>query len=87
VSRCQDAIQSMTLASFINTVPPKPAGGGRTSPVVPQSPVGVLDAGCVSYKTDDDAAAAAAAVTVASHGSASSSSVSSVTSKRRKISS
>jgi cyclin D1/2/4, plant len=85
VSRCQDAIQSMTLASFINTVPPKPAGGGRTSPVVPQSPVGVLDAGCVSYKTDDDAAAAA--VTVASHGSASSSSVSSVTSKRRKISS
>jgi cyclin D1/2/4, plant len=85
VSRCQDAIQSMTLASFINTVPPKPAGGGRTSPVVPQSPVGVLDAGCVSYKTDDNAAAAA--VTVASHGSASSSSVSSVTSKRRKISS
>jgi cyclin D1/2/4, plant len=78
VSRCQDAIQSMV--SSINTVPPKPAGGGRASPV-PQSPVGVLDAaGCVSYKTDDDAA-----VTVASRGSASSS-ASSGTSKRRKIS-
>ncbi|GJN03805.1 hypothetical protein PR202_ga21285 [Eleusine coracana subsp. coracana] len=77
VLRCQDAIQSM--ASSINTVPPKRAGGGRASPV-PQSPVGVLDAGCMSYKSDDDAAAAAA--TVASHGA----SASSVTSKRRKIS-
>jgi cyclin D1/2/4, plant len=85
VSRCQDAIQSIALASSINTVPLKLAGGGMTSPPVPQSPVGVLDAGCVSYKTDDEAAAAA--VTVASHVSASSSSVSSVTSKRRKISS
>ncbi|GJN15935.1 hypothetical protein PR202_gb02882 [Eleusine coracana subsp. coracana] len=76
VLRCQDAIQSM--ASSINTVPPKRAGGGRASPV-PQSPVGVLDAGCMSYKSDDDAAAA-----VASHGA--SASASSVTSKRRKIS-
>jgi cyclin D1/2/4, plant len=79
VSRCQDAIQAM--ATSINTVPPKPAGGGRASPV-PQSPVGVLDAaGCVSYKTDDDAA-----VTVASHASASSSASSVTSSKRRKIS-
>lgn len=79
VSRCQDAIHSM--ASSINTVPLKPAGGGRASPV-PQSPVGVLDAGCMSYKSDDDAA-----VTVASHGSVTYYyAASSVTSKRRKIS-
>ncbi|TVU05511.1 hypothetical protein EJB05_48677, partial [Eragrostis curvula] len=80
VSRCQGAIQSM--ASSINTVPPKPAGGGRSSSPAPQSPVGVLDIGCLSYKSDDDAAAAA--VTVASHGLACA--ASSVTSKRRKIS-
>ncbi|XP_062191008.1 cyclin-D4-2-like [Phragmites australis] len=73
VLRCQEAIQSM--ASSINTVPPKPASGGRASPV-PQSPVTVLDAGCLSYRSDDT-------ITAASLGSWGSSSL---TSKRRKIS-
>jgi cyclin D1/2/4 len=80
VLRCQDAIQS------INTVPPKSASGGRASPV-PQSPVGVLDAGCLSYKSDDEAMAA---MTAASHGASAtyayaSATSSPVTSKRRKI--
>nr|CAB3481224.1 unnamed protein product [Digitaria exilis] len=81
VLRCQDAIQSMASPA-INTVPPKPASG-RASPA-PQSPVGVLDAGCLSYKSDDDAAAT---VTVASHGTSSaygSATSSPITSKRRK---
>ncbi|XP_062194873.1 cyclin-D4-2-like [Phragmites australis] len=78
VLRCQEAMQCM--ASSINTMPPKSASG-RASSSVPQSPVGVLDAGrCLSYKSDDDAAA-----TVVSHGTCGSAS-SSVTSKRRKIS-
>uniref|UniRef100_A0A0A9DET8 Cyclin C-terminal domain-containing protein n=1 Tax=Arundo donax TaxID=35708 RepID=A0A0A9DET8_ARUDO len=79
VLRCQEAIQSM--ASSINTVPPKPASGGRAPASVPQSPVGVLDAGCLSYTTDGDAA-----VTVVPHGTCGSASSSSVTSKKRKIS-
>ena len=78
VLRCQVAIRAMATPAM-NTVPPKPASG-RASPA-PQSPVGVLDAGCLSYKSDDDGAAAA---TVASHGAASSSPVAS---KRRKITS
>nr|CAB3483274.1 unnamed protein product [Digitaria exilis] len=81
VLRCQDAIQSMASPA-INTVPPKSASG-RASPA-PQSPVGVLDAGCLSYKSDDDAAAT---VTVASHGTSSaygSATSSPITSKRRK---
>ncbi|TKW10810.1 hypothetical protein SEVIR_6G191900v4 [Setaria viridis] len=85
VLRCQDAIQSMATPA-INTVPPKSASGsGRVSPG-PQSPVGVLDAGCLSYKSDDDAVAAA---TVASHGASAygSATASPVTSKRRKITS
>ncbi|KAJ1268891.1 hypothetical protein BS78_07G167700 [Paspalum vaginatum] len=84
VLRCRDAIQAMA-SSASNTVPPKSASG-RASPV-PQSPVGVLDAGCLSYKSDDDAVAAAA--TVASHGTSGSatSSPSPVASKRRKITS
>lgn len=82
VLRCQDAIQSMASPA-INTVPPKSASG-RASPV-PQSPVGVLDSGCLSYKSDEDAAAA---VTVASHGTSaygSATSSSPMSSKRRKI--
>ncbi|CAL5005704.1 unnamed protein product [Urochloa decumbens] len=84
VLRCQGAIQSMATPA-INTVPLKSASGRAPSPA-PQSPVGVLDAGCLSYKSDEDAAAAA---TVASHGaSAYGSAISSpVTSKRRKITS
>ncbi|XP_039854435.1 cyclin-D4-2-like isoform X2 [Panicum virgatum] len=78
VLRCQAAIRAMASPAM-NTVPPKSASG-RASPA-PQSPVGVLDAGCLSYKSDDDAAAAA---TVASHGASSSSPVAS---KRRKITS
>jgi cyclin D1/2/4 len=88
VLRCQDAIQSMA-SSAIDTVPPPKSASGRTSsPVpVPQSPVGVLDAGCLSYKSEDDAAAAAATV-AASHGASGSSSSSPlVTSKRRKLTS
>ncbi|KAL6858837.1 hypothetical protein ACP4OV_017839 [Aristida adscensionis] len=78
VLQCQEAIQS--LASSINTVPPKSARG--RAPSVPQSPVGVLDAACLSYKSDD-----AAATTVVSHGTCGSAAdSSSVTSKRRKIS-
>jgi len=77
VLRCQAAIRAMATPAM-NTVPPKSASG-RASPA-PQSPVGVLDAGCLSYKSDDDAAAAA---TVASHGASSSP----VASKRRKITS
>ncbi|PUZ51904.1 hypothetical protein GQ55_6G228700 [Panicum hallii var. hallii] len=81
VLRCQGAIQSMATPA-INTVPPKSASG-RASPA-PQSPVGVLDAGCLSYKSDDDATAAA---TVASHGASAYGFAASspVTSKRRKI--
>ena len=85
VLRCQEAIQSMA-ASAIDTVPPKSASGRTSSAVpVPQSPVGVLDAGCLSYKSEDNAAAAAATV-AASHGASSSSSPP-VTSKRRKLTS
>ncbi|CAD6245534.1 unnamed protein product [Miscanthus lutarioriparius] len=86
VLRCQEAIQSMA-SSAIDTVPPKSASGRTSSPVpVPQSPVGVLDAGCLSYKSEDDAAAAA--TVAASHGaSGSSSSSPPVTSKRRKLTS
>jgi cyclin D1/2/4 len=81
VLQCQGAIQSMATPA-INTVPPKSASG-RASPA-PQSPVGVLDAGCLSYKSDDDATAAA---TVASHGASAYGFAASspVTSKRRKI--
>ncbi|CAO2207042.1 unnamed protein product [Urochloa humidicola] len=84
VLQCQRAIQSMATQA-INTVPPKSASGRAPSPA-PQSPVGVLDAGCLSYKSDDDAAAA---VTVASHGASAYGSATSspVTSKRRKITS
>ncbi|KAL6647448.1 hypothetical protein ACP70R_014885 [Stipagrostis hirtigluma subsp. patula] len=78
VLQCQEAIQSMVSFS-INTVSPKPARA-RT-PSVPQSPVGVLDAACMSYKSDD------AAASVVSHGTCGSAAAcSSVTSKRRKIS-
>ena len=86
VLRCQEAIQSMA-SSAIDTVPPKSASGRTSSAVpVPQSPVGVLDAGCLSYKSEDDAAAAA--TVAASHGaSGSSSSSPPVTSKRRKLTS
>ncbi|CAO2162989.1 unnamed protein product [Urochloa humidicola] len=82
VLRCLGAIQSMATPA-INTVQPKSASGRAPSPA-PQSPVGVLDVGCLSYKSDDDAGAAA---TVASHGGSAYGSATSspVTSKRRKI--
>uniref|UniRef100_A0A0E0LW01 Uncharacterized protein n=1 Tax=Oryza punctata TaxID=4537 RepID=A0A0E0LW01_ORYPU len=91
VLQCQEAIQDhySSMAS-INTVQPKPAstrrgsGSGSASSSVPQSPVGVLDAGCLSYKSDDTDAA-----TIASHGGGRRKSCfdsSPVTSKRRKLS-
>uniref|UniRef100_A0A0D9X8Y8 Uncharacterized protein n=1 Tax=Leersia perrieri TaxID=77586 RepID=A0A0D9X8Y8_9ORYZ len=85
VLQCQEAIQA-SMAS-INTVQPKPATrsrrGSASSSSVPQSPVGVLDAGCLSYKSDDTDAA-----TIASHGGGRRNcfDCSPVTSKRRKLS-
>ncbi|KAF0906379.1 hypothetical protein E2562_009734 [Oryza meyeriana var. granulata] len=83
VLQCQEAIQE-SMAS-INTVQPKPAStrrGSASSSSVPQSPVGVLDAGCLSYRSDDTDAS-----TIASHGGRKSCFDSSpVTSKRRKLS-
>ncbi|XP_006659503.2 cyclin-D4-2-like [Oryza brachyantha] len=84
VLQCQEAIQESMVS--INTVQPKPAstrrGSASSSSSVPQSPVGVLDAGCLSYKSDDTDAA-----TIASHGGRKSCLDSSpVTSKRRKLS-
>ncbi|CAO2191812.1 unnamed protein product [Urochloa humidicola] len=85
VLRCQGAIHQSMATRAINTVQRKSASGRAPSPA-PQSPVGVLDAGCLSYKSGDDAAAAA---TVSSHGASAygSGTSSPVTSKRRKITS
>jgi cyclin D1/2/4 len=69
VLQCQEAIQDHHYSmATINTVQPKPASTRRgsasaSSSSVPESPVAVLDAGCLSYKSDDTDAA-----TIASHG-------------------
>ncbi|ONM22380.1 cyclin-D4-1 isoform X2 [Zea mays] len=66
VSRCLEAIQA-TVALLAPAQPLKAEGpsSGRSrasssSATVPRSPTGVLDAGCLSYRSDDAAAAAAA---------------------------
>lgn len=67
VSRCLEAIRAaMALPGTVPLLPPKAhddpsSGGGRASssvPHVPRSPTGVLDAGCLSYRSDEAAAAA-----------------------------
>ncbi|XP_062194112.1 cyclin-D4-1-like isoform X2 [Phragmites australis] len=81
VSRCLEAVQAMVLMGTV-PVPPKPDGTRRaSSSSVPQSPTGVLDAGCLSYRSDDTTVAG-------SHAAAVDESESSpvVSSKRRKIS-
>ncbi|TKW33567.1 hypothetical protein SEVIR_2G246300v4 [Setaria viridis] len=83
VSQCLEAIQA-TVALRLPAKTDGPSGGGgrsSSSVSVPRSPTGVLDAGCLSYRSDD--------TTVASHASSwcdenDSSPV--VCSKRRKIS-
>ncbi|KAL6844651.1 hypothetical protein ACP4OV_025310 [Aristida adscensionis] len=69
VSRCREAIQAMAVV-----------GSSTAASSVPLSPTGVLDAGCLSYRSDDDA-------TVASHASSCCDDDGSpVCSKRRRIS-
>ncbi|KAA8546743.1 hypothetical protein F0562_003172 [Nyssa sinensis] len=46
VLKCLELIQDLTLISGSDNV------GGASVPSVPQSPVGVLDAACLSYKSD-----------------------------------
>uniref|UniRef100_A0A0A9CX42 Uncharacterized protein n=1 Tax=Arundo donax TaxID=35708 RepID=A0A0A9CX42_ARUDO len=89
VSGCLDAIQAMALKGTV-PLPPKPdgtgAGGRASSSVAPQSPTGVLDAGCLSYRSDNHdttVAGSHASCCCCRHGSESSPVVSS---KRRKIS-
>ena len=89
VSQCLEAIQAAgALPAGAVPAPPKTegrSGGGRTSSSVsvPRSPTGVLDAGCLSYRSED--------TTVASSSQARSfcdenDSSPAVCSKRRKIS-
>lgn len=80
LSQCLEAVRSMALTSTVLLpLPPKSVVGvssRASSSSVPQSPTGVLDAGCLSYRSDD--------TTVASHDESEGSPV--VSSKRRKIS-
>ncbi|KAL6656162.1 hypothetical protein ACP70R_006988 [Stipagrostis hirtigluma subsp. patula] len=78
VMRCREAIQAMALVSTVPLpLPPKSEGPSRASSSVPLSPTGVLDAGCLSYRSDE--------TTVASHASSCGDDSSPVCSKRRKI--
>lgn len=76
VLQCHEVIQAMSLIDTV-PLPPKSASPSRASSSVPQSPTGVLDVGCLSYKSDDS--------TITSHASFCCES-SPVSSKRRKIS-
>ncbi|ONM04300.1 hypothetical protein ZEAMMB73_Zm00001d032050 [Zea mays] len=63
VSRCLEAIQATVALLALGTVPAQPlkaegpsSGHSRassSSATVPRSPTGVLDAGCLSYRSDD----------------------------------
>lgn len=60
VSRCLEAIQATVAAQPLKAEGPS-SGRSRassSSATVPRSPTGVLDAGCLSYRSDDAAAAA-----------------------------
>lgn len=48
VFKCIEMIQDLTLVTETSNV-----ASGRTRAQVPQSPVGVLDAACLSYKSDE----------------------------------
>lgn len=68
VSRCLEAIQATVALLAPGTVPAQPlkaegpsssrSRASSSSANVPRSPTGVLDAGCLSYRSDDAAAAA-----------------------------
>ncbi|PAN12851.1 hypothetical protein PAHAL_2G295100 [Panicum hallii] len=82
VSRCLEAIKAAVVP-----LPPKTegrSGGGRASSSVsvPRSPTGVLDAGCLSYRSDDTTAASSQASSFCDENDDSSPAV---CSKRRKI--
>jgi cyclin D1/2/4 len=64
VSQCLEAIIQATVALPLPTTKtdgPIGGGGGRSSSSlsVPRSPTGVLDAGCLSYRSDDTTSVAA----------------------------
>lgn len=72
--KCMELINELSsFGEFIK------APSSTTAPSVPQSPIGVLDAACLSYKTDGTAAAAAAV------GSCANSSHSTPVPKRRRL--
>lgn len=74
--KCMELINELSsFGEFIK------APSSTTAPSVPQSPIGVLDAACLSYKTDGTAAAAAAAAV----GSCANSSHSTPVPKRRRL--
>ncbi|TVU09880.1 hypothetical protein EJB05_43378 [Eragrostis curvula] len=82
VSQCLEEIQAMALTSTVLLpLPHKSEGVSRASSSMPRSPTGVLDAGCLSYRSDDSTVASHA---ICYHDESESSPV--VSSKRRKIS-
>ncbi|RLN34364.1 cyclin-D4-1 [Panicum miliaceum] len=89
VSRCLEAIRA-AVALPVGTAPLPPktegrsGGGGGASPFfsVPRSPTGVLDAGCLSYRSDDTTVASSQAGSFCDENDSSPA----VCSKRRKIS-
>jgi len=88
VSQCLEAIQAAgALPAGAVPAPPKTegrSGGGRTSSSVsvPRSPTGVLDAGCLSYRSEDTTVASSQAGSFCDENDSSPA----VCSKRRKIS-
>ena len=90
VSQCLEAIQA-AVALPAGTVPAPPktegrSGGGSgrasSSVSVPRSPTGVLDAGCLSYRSEDTTVASSQAGSFCDENDSSPA----VCSKRRKIS-
>lgn len=73
VVKCMELINELSSFGEFMKAP------STTAPSVPQSPIGVLDAACLSYKTDDTATAAAAV------GSCANSSHSTPVPKRRRL--
>lgn len=60
--KCMELINELSsFGEFIK------APSSTTAPSVPQSPIGVLDAACLSYKTDGTAAAAVGSCANSSH--------------------
>jgi cyclin D1/2/4, plant len=84
LSQCLEAVQSMALTTTV--LPPLPSKSEvylsrASSSSVPQSPTGVLDAGCLSYRSDDTTVAPHAICCIDERESSPA-----VSSKRRKIS-